>query len=77
MRRRNCAVWAAFDRTKGREDPVKTGVFVNAESCWYEVVNGLFYTNICTNIEGPKKGNLKPKSGKSSGPQHMNIPRNA
>ena len=65
------AFW--FVSRAGQEDPVNTGVFVNAESCWYEVVNVLFYTNICTNIEDAGKGNLKPKSGKSSRRQHMNI----
>ena len=39
--------------------------------------NGMFYANICTNMEGSEKGNLKPKSGKSSGSQHMNTSRNA
>ena len=77
MRPRNCAVWAVCNRVKGPEDPVNTGVFDNAKSCWYEVVNGLFYTNICTNIEGLGKGNLKPKSGKSSKRQHMNTSRGA
>ena len=39
------------------------------------MVNGLFYTNICTNIEGSEKGKIKPKSGKSFRRQHMNTSR--
>ena len=75
MQRRNCAAWAACDRTKDWEDAVNMGFFGIKESCWYEMVNGLFYTNICTNIEGSEKGKIKPKSGKSFRRQHMNTSR--
>ena len=66
MRRRNCAVSAVYDPAKRQKAPINTGVFGDAVLCWYELENRPFYTNIHTNIEGSEKGNLKPKSGKSS-----------
>ena len=75
MRRRNCGVWAVYDLAKRREDPINTGAIGDAVSCWYEMENRPFCTNIHTNIEGMKKGYFKPKSGKSSDPQYMNTSR--